>query len=350
MELMPNQRLSVDITSGTIFRIVLILIGFWFFYLILDILLMLFAAIIIAAAVEPIANFLQRYQLPRTLSVALVYVLLLCIFVGTAVLFVEPLTEQITQLALATPQLVEKALAAVSFIPQFNHQAASASLQQGLVQVGQNLANISVNIVAQTRSVFSGIFTVLFVFILAFYLVVEKDALKKFARLITPRGHLPYIEQSIDRAQRSIGRWVLAQVALGVIVGVIVGTGLWLLGFKYALVLGLLSGIMEIIPVIGPIIAAIPGVIVGASISWLYAIVALVFYIGAQQLENHFLVPLIMRRAIGLNPLVTIIAILLGARLYGSVGVILSVPLATILSIFLSDLFSAPAIDDELPG
>src|SRR3989344_1388718 len=208
---MIPQRLSVDITSGTIFRIVLILIGFWFFYLILDILLMLFAAIIISAAVEPVANFLQRYQLPRTLSVTLVYAAFLLLLVGTVTLLVEPLTDQITQLAIATPQLIERALNAVAFIPQFNHEAVAASLQQGLFQVGQNLANISLNIVVQTRSIFSGIFTVLFVFVLAFYLVVEKDALKKFARLVTPRSHLPYVEQSIERAQRSIGRWVLAQ-------------------------------------------------------------------------------------------------------------------------------------------
>lgn len=347
---MQRERVIVDITSGTIFRLILILVGFWFVYLILDILLMLFAAIVISAAVEPIANFLQRYQLPRSVSVILVYIGLLLVLIGTATLLINPLADQITQLALAVPQLVDNLTRLLSFIPQLNPEAVSASLREGLLQVGQNLANISLNVVAQTRSVFSSIFTVLFVFMLAFYLVVEKDALKKFARLITPRNHLPYIEQSIDRAQRSIGRWVLAQIALGVIVGVVVGVTLWAVGIKYALVLGLLSGLLEIIPVIGPIIAAIPGVIVGISQSWLYGIIALVIYVIVQQAENHFFVPTIMKRAIGLNPLVTIVAILLGARLYGTAGVILSVPLATIVSIFLSDLFSAPAIDDELPG
>jgi predicted PurR-regulated permease PerM len=311
---------------------------------------MLFAAIVISAAVEPVANFLQRYRLPRTLSVTLVYIVLLLFLVGTATLLVEPLTDQITQLAMAAPHLVTDVTDFLSFLPQLNREAIAHSLQQSLLQFSQNLANVSLNVVAQTRSIFSSIFTVLFVFILAFYLVVEKDALKKFARLITPRDHLPYIEQSIERAQRSIGRWVLAQLALGVIVGVIVGVALWIIGIKYALVLGLLSGILEIVPVMGPIVAAIPGVIVGMSQSWVYGVVALVMYVVVQQLENNFLVPAITRKAIGLNPLVTIIAILLGARLYGVAGVILSVPLATIVSIFFSDLFSAPAIDDELAG
>lgn len=345
-----QQRLRVDITSGTIFRIILILVVFWFVYLILDILLMLFAAVVISAAVEPVANFLQRYRLPRTISVTLVYIILLLFLGGTGALLIEPLTDQITQLAVVSPHLIADITNFLSLIPQLNQEAIAHSLQQGLQQFGQNLANVSLNVVAQTRSVFSSIFTVLFVFVLAFYLVVEKNALQKFARLITPRDHLPYIEQSIERAQRSIGRWVLAQLALGAIVGTIVGLALWAVGIKYALVLGLLSGILEIVPVIGPIVAAVPGVVVGLSQSWLYGLVALIVYIVVQQLENHFLVPAIMRKAIGLNPLVTIVAILLGARLYGTAGVILSIPIATIVSIVFSDLFSAPAIDDELPG
>ncbi|MEX1998013.1 MAG: AI-2E family transporter [Candidatus Andersenbacteria bacterium] len=347
---MPSQRISADITSGTILRTILILLGFWFLYVISDILLMLFAAVVISSAIEPIANYFQYYRLPRALSVAVVYLLLLLVLSGTVTLLVQPLTEQITQLALAIPHLVANLSHLISFVPQFDQQAVTVALQEGLLRLGQNLANVGLNVIQQTRSLFSGIFTLLFIFILAFYLVVEKDALKKFARLITPREHLPYIERSIERAQRSIGRWVLAQLALALIIGVVVGLGLWLMGIKYALVLGLLAGILEIVPVIGPVIAAIPGVLVGLAQSWVIGVAALIFYIVVQQLENNLLVPTIMRRAIGLNPLVTIIAILLGARLAGVAGVILSVPMAAIISIFLSDLFAAPAIEDELPG
>ncbi len=346
---MSRDRVSVDITSSTIFRIILIGLGFWFVYIIADVLLMLFAAVIIGSALEPIANYLHRYRIPRTFSVAVIYILLLLILGGTGSLFIQPLTEQITQLAQTVPQVVHAVSDILVIVPNINREAVIASLQEGLMRVGENLANVSLNVVKQTQTFFSGLFTLLFVFVLAFYLVVEKDALKKFARLITPRHHLPYIEKSIDRAQRSIGRWVLAQLTLAVIVGTITGVGLSLLGIKYGLILGVLAGIMEIIPVIGPIIAAIPGVLVGVSQSWIFGLVTLVFYIVLQQVENHVLVPNIMRKAIGLNPLVTIIAILLGARLYGVVGVILSVPLATIVSIFLSDLFSGTATD-ELPG
>lgn len=347
---MNTDRMSVDISSSTILRTILILIGFWFVYIILDILLMLFAAIVIASAIEPIANYLERRRLPRSVSVVLVYAAVVLVLSLTVSLLITPLTEQIQQLAHAVPQAVKLFDGLATVIPQLNRAEVTSSIQSALLRLGDNLTNVGVNVFQQTRTVFSSAFSVLFVFILAFYLVVEKDALKKFARLITPRPHLAYVEQSITRAQRSIARWMAAQLALALIVGSIVGVGLWAVGIEYALVLGLLAGILEVIPVIGPIIAAIPGVVVGLSQSLTFGVVTLVFYILVQQLENHVLVPNIMRRAVGLNPLVTIIAILLGARLAGMVGVILSVPIATIISIFLSDIFSAPALDDELSG
>lgn len=345
-----RERVSVDITSSTIFRVVLILLGVWFVYLVLDILLMLFAAIVIASAIEPIANYFQRFRIPRPLSVVLVYILLILVLSSVVALLIQPLGEQVQQLAQALPQAVTAASRYVPLVGGVDEVALGASLQEVVARVGQNVASVSLNILHQTRNFFSGIFTLLFVFILAFYLVVERDALKKFARIVTPHEHLLYVERSLDRAQRNIGRWVLAQLTLAVIIGVLVGLGLWVIGVPYALVLGLLAGILEIIPVIGPIVAAIPGVIVALSQSLTLGVIALVFYVLVQQAENHFLVPTVMRRAIGLNPLVTLIAILLGARLAGTIGVILSVPIATVLSIFLADIFSTETLDEGPPG
>jgi predicted PurR-regulated permease PerM len=107
--------------------------------------------------------------------------------------------------------------------------------------------------------------------------------------------------------------------------------------------------VFEIIPVIGPILAAIPGVIVGLSQSLVVGTGVMVFYLVVQQFENHVLIPNVMRRAIGLHPLVTILAVLLGARLVGVAGAILAVPLATVVSIILADIFRH-ADDEELAG
>lgn len=347
---MNGGKTTIDITSATIFRVVLILVGFWFVYLVVDVLLLLFAAIVVAAAIEPIASFFQRYHVPRPLTVALVYVLVVLVLVGVLTLMIEPLTTQVRQLAMMAPNTVNLVRDVLPFIPETVAADILGSVQQGLMRLGDNLTNVGLNIFYQTRTFVAGIFTTLFVFVLAFYLTVERDALKKFVRIVTPAAHLAYVEDAINRANKQAGRWMLAQLALGLIIGVIVWVGLTIIGVPYALLLGIIAGVLEIIPYIGPIIAAILGVLIGFSQSLVLGLVVLLFYVAVQQFENHVLVPNVMRKAVGLHPLTTIIAILLGARLAGVVGIILAIPLVTVLSVFLSDIFSTRTTDDELAG
>lgn len=339
---------KIDISSRTIFRIVIILGAFGFVFMIRDVLLLIFSAMVVSSAIEPIADFLQKRRVPRAVTVLGVYVVLLVGISIIVTLLIPPLTEQVVQLAEALPQLASTVQRWNILGLQLDEQTAVASLQNLLLRFGEGLTGVSFNVVEQTRSLFSGIFSVLFVFVLAFYMVIENDSLVKLFRIITPRQHFPYVEQTLQRIQHGLGRWVMAQLALGIIVGLMVGVGLWLIGVKYALLLGLLTGLLEIIPVIGPIVAAIPAILIAFSQSWIYAVVTLVFCIFVQQVENHFFVPTIMRKAAGLNPLVTMIAILVGARLAGVIGAILSVPMAIILTVFWSDIFSTSSPEDTL--
>lgn len=338
----------IEISSGTIFRVILTAISFWFLYVIVDLLVMLFAAVVVASAIRPVADWLARWRVPRAGSVLLVYAAVLLLFSSVVTLMIPPLTEQTVQLAHALPQLFERAGAA-GFLTAVGDGDVLASLQQVLAGAGDNLANVGANIFYRTRSLFSGVFSVLFVFVIALYFVVDRDALKRPFRILLPAEHVPYAERVIDRAQRNIGRWVMAQLSLAVIVGVAVWLGLWVMGVRYSLVLGLLAGAFELVPVIGPIAAAVPAVLVGLAQSLLMGLGVLLFYVLVQQAENHVLIPVVVKRATGLNPLITILAVLLGARLGGIVGVILAVPAAVVLSTFFTDVVGAAA-DQELSG
>lgn len=340
-----TQLQRIDVTSRTIFRAVLILVAFWFVYLIRDVLLLFFGAVVVAAAVQPLADWLQARRVPRAVTTLGVYGLVVLLLAAVGTLLLPPLTDQVTQLALALPQLVEQLGQWGGW--QVGLNQSSLALQDILLRLGSALTQTGFSLFEQTRSLFSGVFSLVFVFILAFYLVVERDALLKMFKVMVPPRHFPYVERTVTRIQRGLGRWVVAQLLLAVVVGMVVGVGLWLLGVKYALVLGLLAGVLEIIPVIGPIIAAVPGVIVGLAQSLVLGSVMIVFYILVQQTENHILVPNVMKRVAGLNPLVTLVAVLLGARLAGVVGIILSVPVAIIVTIFWSDLFSSSTGQDQ---
>ncbi len=340
----------IDISSSTIIRVILFGVLLWSLFVLWDVLLMLIGAVVIAFAIEPLAHKLRTYGVPRGVSVVVVYLAFLGVLAAAITLILPILAEQTIQLSSQLPDVVQGLEERIGRLPGVDFEAIGPQLQQGLSSVGNNLANVSTAVFQQTRTIFSGALSLVLVFIIAFYLVIEEDALKKMFRFIIPNRHMAYVELMLDRIQVKLGRWVLAQLFLGLVIGLTVGLGLWLIGVKYALALGLVAGLLEIFPVIGPMISGVLGVLIALSQSFTLGVITLVLYVIIQQAENHILIPNIMRKATGLNPLVTLIAVLLGGRVAGLVGVILSVPVATIISIILADFFSASAEDDELAG
>ena len=122
-----------------------------------------------------------------------------------------------------------------------------------------------------------------------------------------------------------------AELVLMLVVGVFTYFVLLLLGIKYALLLAVIAGFLEIIPFLGPIIAAVPALFIAMTDSWLKVLLVGIAYFLIQQAENNILVPKIMQKATGLNPIVTIVVILIGGKLGGLVGVLIAVPVAVMV-------------------
>lgn len=347
---MASLAQKIDISSSTIYRTFLIAIAFWFLFIIRDILLVVFAAIVISAAMDPVAKRLQKYRIPRAATVALIYIVIVSVLSLTVGLVVQPLATQITQIAQTLPDVVVSLEHYFGIYTPSASQAAVQQVQDLITQAGNSIGTFGLSVLEQTKNIFGSILSLVLVFIIAFYLTIEDHALNKVFRLVVPREHMAYVDLMIERVQGKIGRWMLGQVFMMVLMGTVTGLGLWVMGVKYALALGLLAGVLEVIPVIGPILTAIPAFLIALAQSPVIAVTVVIFYIVANQLENHVLVPNIMGKAIGLNPLVTLLAVLLGARLLGISGIILAVPLAAIVSVFASDFFASTSDNDELPG
>jgi len=139
---------------------------------------------------------------------------------------------------------------------------------------------------------------------------------------------------------------MLGQLFLMLIIFALDATGLYLIGVPYALILGIFAGVLEIIPYVGPIISAVPGVILGFLISPTVGFLAILVYLISQQLESNLIVPQVMKKAVGLNPVTTIVALLVGARLGGVLGAIISIPVATAISLFINDLMEKKNFSD----
>jgi len=212
-----------------------------------------------------------------------------------------------------------------------------ANLQAALEQVGKQLQNVAGNTLGAIKVLFDGIFNAIIVMVITFFMIVDEKGFEKFLVSLFPSKHGKYILEKSKAVKENIGYWLRGQLKLMILIGVVTFIGLTILGVEYAATLALIAGITELIPVVGPIIAMIPALLIGLNDSLSQSFWILIMYIVIQQLEGNIIVPMIMNKAVGLNPIVIIISMMIGFTFLGIMGVIIAVPVATAISIFIKD-------------
>ena len=338
---MPNKQggnQGVTITTWTIVKVILVLLGVALLWFLKDVLAMLFVALLLAALIDPFANWFDKKHIPRGAAVVIIYLCLILVVALVFVLLIPPLVEQATQL-----------------IQTFGYQGEIDGFLQEIKQITTGAGITEANSIVGALQSFSSTITgfvgsvgaIAIVLVLTFYMVVEEESVARVFRSLAPQEYQPYLSQLIDRMQGKIGAWLRGQIILGVIVGVITFIGLAIFDVRYALVLALIAGMFEIIPYVGPILAAIPAVVLTFIDSPTKGVIVLVLYFLIQQVENNILVPRVMQKVAGLNPLVSIVALIIGLKLGGIVGAIFAIPVAMMVSVVLQDLFyDAPSVTD----
>lgn len=319
---------KIDISHKTIIFIAILILALWIIYLIRDLLVILFVAIILMSALSPLVNFFVKLKLPKSLSIALTYIIIIGFSGLSLALILQPLIEESTKLVVTLPQIAGSL---------FN----VANIDKSLLQ--SELTAFSKNVFSITLTVFDNLLAIIFLLVLTFYLLLERENLEsRIAALFADKEER--VKEKLKAIEEKLGAWLRGQLFLSVVVGILSYIGLLILNIPYALPLALIAGVLEVIPVIGPIISAIPAIFIAATISPILALgVAAMFFI-IQQLENHLIVPQVMRKAVGLNPLVVILAIAVGSRLLGFAGALLAVPLAAVLQIVVTEVIKGRKI------
>ena len=338
-----SSPVQVNISSLTIIKIILVFLGLTFIWAVRDVVAMIFVAWVLASALDPLIDKLHRWKIPRALGILSVYLLFTTSLGIVLALLVPAVTTELAAIARDFPTYYEPIRDAIAGIRQTGDElGVLGSIQDALDSTVRGLSGLSTGIYGAVASLFGGLFTFIGILVIAFYLTIEEDGIKKFIKLVSPINYQPYIVRKINQIQSKLSSWLWGQLILMLFIGLITGAALWILGVKYWLVLGIMAGLFEFIPMVGPVIAAVPALFFAftdfADAPYKPFLVLIVVII-IQQIENQILVPRIMRKAVGLNPVIIIVAILVGAKLGGLVGVILAVPLATIIGIFLGDFF-----------
>lgn len=296
--------------------ILLLAVG-WFIIEIRDILIALFISFIIMAALAPIVQYLRRYKVPNGVAVAIAYlVTLLCL-----VVLIFPLVGFfVTQVQLL-----------FSNFPFYLDQAArlfgiTVNPAQINSYVGSELNLIGRNAVDVTTKVFGGILSTITILVVSFYLLLDHTQMRHKLASLFPKRYQEEIATMLSQVEEKLGAWLRGQVILSFFIGSLTYIALSIVRLEFALPLAVLAGILEVVPTIGPIISAVPAIIVALTISPTMALIVTLVYFGIQLLENNVLVPRIMQKAVGLNPVVVILGIIIGGKLFGVAGALLSIP------------------------
>lgn len=329
----------VEISSATILRVIFWLLFFWVLYLLSDVLLILLISLIIASAIDPIASWLSRFRIPRILSVILIYLFAAGIISLIFYQIVPVFYNEILDLVQNFPYYYEKVN---KFFNQF-YFASNLSQQiqipelSNIRELEQKIAILSGGFFNILANIFGGVISVFVIIVISFWLSIQEHGIENLLRGITPAAHETYILHLWSRVKKKIGLWLQGQILLSILVGLLVFFGLTILGVNYALVLAVLAGIMELLPVVGPIIASLPAILIAFLSSPILGFLTLGLYFVIQRLENDIFVPLVLNKIIGISPILIIIALLIGAKLGGILGMLISVPAATIITEIYND-------------
>lgn len=315
---------KVEISYKTIIFTVLFLIGLLFLYKITSLLLLLFIAIIFMAALSPMVDRLEKYRVPRSLGTLLIYLIILAtIFFGVASL-IPTLIEQSTRFLTRLPQTINELTQGRFDLSIFQPQLASMPQQILKIVLG-----IFDNVL--------GLFTFL---VIVYYLILERKNMKRYLLFLFGHGATEeHSEIFIAKLEKKLGGWMRGQLILMLIIGVMSYVGLMFLGVEFAIPLAFIAGLLEVIPTVGPTVAAVPAILVALGTSPVLALAVAALYFIIQQLENQFIVPRVMSRAVGLSPLVIILALMAGFKVAGIAGAVLSVPTVLLIEILFNDLY-----------
>lgn len=328
MEAVEHSIKNIFFKNQIVVALLLVVLG-WFLIQIKEILIVFFISYILMAALAPYVQFLKRRRIPTPVSAGIVYLIALAVIVLLVVPIIPFFSSQILSLIGSFPSYLDGVLKFLKI------NISAAHLEDFLTA---QLNTIGANAFAVTGAILSSVFSLFLIFVVSFYLMLDHARIKKELTVIFPKKEKERVMEIVDQVEEKLGAWFRGQLVLCFFIGLLTWIALSIIDFPFALPLAILAGMLEIVPTIGPILSAVPAVIVALSISPGVTLIIILIYILIQTLENNVLVPKVMQRAVGLNPILIILAITIGAKLLGIMGALLSIPFVSMIIIIIKNM------------
>lgn len=355
------------ITVGSVARsslaILGILAGILLIVILNRVIILLMLAVFIAAIIDPGVRWLRRYGVPQSLAILLHYAVFLSLGAYLLLSLLPVIAKQVGEIAVLANAEVQRLLTERTVELPFMSHATNVQLTamlrttlhnmdignfpDALEKLSENIATAasgSLQFAAQlARSAMLFLFDAFIVLLFAFFIQMERDRNYRWIKQFIPGKYWAYMDARLEMIDQKLGQWMRGQILLCLCIGLMVFVTLTILRVPYALTLALLAGFTEFIPYLGPIIGAIPAILiatVSGGVGW--GLVVFGVYYVVQMLENNFIVPLIMKNAVDMPAVAIMVAMLIGisfpAVLHPVLGILISIPLASVIGIFLEDL------------
>lgn len=335
-----NKVVKIDISYNFLIKVVLLAAGVLFIYLTRNIIGMLLVSILLTTSITPFVDLIhKKRKMPRWLGIVIVYIGIVGLFaLVIGLLFPAIITEMKT--------LVDKVPYLYSVISEKFNNISSPELQATLKDTVLKFLNTisekvegGTGIFKSVSSVISGISFFVMTLIITFYMAMEENGPERLIKTIIPKKFHCFALNLLYKIQKTVGSWLKGQLSLSLIIGALSYIALVILGVNYSLLLALFAGITEIIPYIGPVLGAVPAVIIAFTQGPIKGLFVVIVYVLIQQLENNFIVPKVMKKSVGLNPIIVIIVIMIGIKIAGIAGALLAVPFTAIIQVIANELF-----------
>lgn len=311
--MMKPQR--IEISYKTIVFITAFFLSLFLLWNVRNIIFLIFVCFMFMEAINPAVSRLEKFHLPRAVAILLIYLAILSFLSFSFALIIPILVEQTSSLVDVLP----RTLSNISFFG-FNTSNIDWNSQLKILE------NLPTEIAKAAVSFFSNIFSGFIILVITFYMLLERQHLSQYGFHFFGKKGKAVVVEVLEKLEFRLSSWLNAQLLLMTIIGLFAYIGYSLIGLSYAVPLAIMAGILEAVPNIGPTISTLMAAIIGLTISPMTSALAVGVGLIIQQLENNVIVPRLMKQAVGINPLITILLIATGVKLAGIGGAVLALP------------------------
>ena len=336
---MENPRyISAHISLATFVRFLAITFILLILWILRDIIILIFLSMVLAATISPLVRRLERVRVPRIAGVTIIY----CVIISLVLLFVVLLIPAIRSEA--------SSLTNSNYVEKVTNFFSNSPVNIGSLATKENVSTFSKGIFAGVKGVIGGFASFLLVLVITFYFTIDEKNIRQFWVRLVPKQYRERVIRVARLSVERIGSWFRGQLLVSLLIGVVSYIAFYFLGVPDALLLALIGAVAAFIPVVGAVIGIAPAVLLALTVSQVTALIVLAIGVAIHEFIANAVVPKVMSKAVGLNSVVIVIVMLLGAQLAGGVGLVLAIPTASVIDIIIKELKPKERLEEAPHG